>query len=504
MTTDFRRLLAATALCLAAMPGLLRAETAEITLLHVNDVYEIAPKKGKGGFAQLMTLLERERAGARNSLTTFGGDLLSPSVMSGLTKGAQMIELMNAIRVDVAGLGNHEFDFGGQVLAERIASSRFTWLATNTLGADGKPFAGAQALMTRKVDDLTIGLFSLLTPETEHLSSPGQGVHFVPFMEAAEQAVADLKEAGADFVIALTHLDIAEDRALARQVRGIDVILGGHDHDPILFYQGGTLIMKAGYDAHYLAVADIRIEKAQTRRGPRVSMLPQWRFVSTAGVEPHAGVGDVVARYESELETELGVALGKSAVELDSLRAHVRTRETNMGNLIADAMRAALGTDVGLTNGGGIRGDRTYEPGTTLTRKDVLAELPFGNVGVSMELSGGDLRAAIENGVSRVEDTAGRFPQVSGMAFTYDPSRPQGNRIVEITVGGAPLDDARSYTVATNDYIAAGGDGYGALKNGRLIVDSSGGTLMASQVMSYIAARGTVAPQVEGRITATR
>jgi 2',3'-cyclic-nucleotide 2'-phosphodiesterase (5'-nucleotidase family) len=233
-------------------------------------------------------------------------------------------------------------------------------------------------------------------------------------------------------------------------------------------------------------------------------MLPQWRFVSTAGVEPHAGVGEVVARYESELETELGVALGKSAVELDSLRAHVRTRETNMGNLIADAMRAALGTDVGLTNGGGIRGDRTYEPGTTLTRKDVLAELPFGNVGVSMELSGGDLRAAIENGVSRVEDTAGRFPQVSGMAFTYDPSRPQGNRIVEITVGGAPLDDARSYTVATNDYIAAGGDGYGALKNGRLIVDSSGGTLMASQVMSYIAARGTVAPQVEGRITATR
>ena len=478
------------------------AQSLDLTLLHINDVYEISAKRGAGGFPQLMTLLKGERAKARHHLTTFGGDLISPSVMSGLTKGTQMIALMNAVGVDVAGLGNHEFDFGDDILKQRMLASNFTWLASNTQGADDKPFGGARAVMIRQIGELKIGLFSLLTTETMHLSSPGRGVSFTPPQEAARTAVAALKTKGADLIIAITHLDIAEDRALATEVKGIDVILGGHDHDPISFYEGGTLIMKAGYDAHYLAVADLHIEKKKTKRGIRVSMRPQWRLLSTAGVSPDGAVAETVKQFEADLDGELSATLGKTSVVLDSRRATVRARESNMGNLIADAMRQATGADVALTNGGGIRGNRTYEAGATLSRKDILSELPFGNVTVVMSLSGADLWAALENAVARVEDKAGRFAQISGMAFVYDPAKPKGSRVVSVTVGGKPLDRTVSYTVATNDYIARGGDAYEVLKQGKLVVDAAGATLMASQVMDYISSLGAIAPVVEGRTRA--
>lgn len=484
-------------LCVHAM-----AQTLDLTLLHTNDVYEISPKRGKGGFAPLMTLLQQERARTTHHLTTFGGDLLSPSVMSDLTQGAQMIELMNAIGVDVASLGNHEFDFGLEVLKQRLAESRFTWLASNTLGPDGQPFGGAKATLLRQVGPLQIGFFALLTPETVHLSKPGAGVTFAPVIETAKAAVKTLKEQGADVIIALTHLSIAQDRELARQIQDLQVILGGHDHDPIVFYEGGKLIIKAGYDAHYLAVVDLRIDKRKVKDATRVSVLPQWRFVSTSGVAPEAQIARLVETHEKSLDQALGVAVGTTSVPLDSRRSTVRVQESNLGNLIADAMRAALAAEVGLMNGGGIRGDRTYDAGTTLTRKDILTELPFGNVTVLLALNGADLWAALEHGVSQVEAKAGRFPQVSGLHFSYDAQRPPGSRILEVTVGGQPLDKQRVYTVATNDFIAAGGDGYAVLKQGKQIIDASGGTLMASQVIEYITKQGTIAPRVEGRITA--
>ncbi len=502
MIRFIRRLAAPLALVLAfGLPVTAWAQSETLRILHINDVYEISPKRGKGGMAPLMTLLKQERAGAKHHVTTLGGDLISPSVMSGLTKGRQMIEMMNAIGVDLAGLGNHEFDFGNDILDERMGQSKFTWIATNVLDTSGKPWGGAAATVMRDLGELKVGYFALLTPETEHLSSPESGVVFKPVMETAKAAVKSLKDAGADAIIAITHLDIAEDRELARTVRGIHVILGGHDHDPITFFEGGTLILKAGYDAHYLAVADVTFNKRETRRGIRVSIAPQWRFLATAGVEHDAEIAAKVKEYEAELDKQLSVAVGKTSVELDSRRATVRTRESNFANLIADALKDGVGADVALTNGGGIRGDRTYDPGTTLTRKDILTELPFGNVTIMMKLKGADLLAALENGVSRVEDTAGRFPHVSGMTVKFDRSKPRGKRVTEVKVGGSMLDPGKFYTLATNDYIANGGDGYAALKKGEQVIDASGATLMATMVMNYITKIGDISPKTEGRIT---
>ena len=490
----------AAALVLAAASYAVHAAPTTITFLHTNDVYEISPKGGRGGLAELMTLLKAERANAEHSITTFGGDLISPSVMSGLTKGTQMIELMNALGTDVAVPGNHEFDFGPEIAAERIADSKFPWLGTNILGKDGMQAVGTVATHVISVGDYQIGFLGLLAPETDTLSSPGGGIKFTAPVETAKAVVKELQAAGADVIVALTHLTFAADRVLAREVKGINLILGGHDHDPITFYEGGVLIHKAGYDAHYLAAVDLVIERVERRGKTVVQVRPAWRMISTAAVAPDPAIKAIVDKHNATLDEQLNVAVGKTAVELDSRRATVRTMESNLGDLIADAMRAGVGADVALTNGGGIRGDRTYDPGTTLTRRDILSELPFGNVTILMEISGSELLAALENGVSEVENGAGRFPQISGMTLVYDPSAPKGSRVIEVRIGGKPLDKAKTYRLATNDYMASGGDGYAALKSGKVLVDASGATLMATTVMNYISAQGSVTPKTEGRI----
>src|SRR6266851_548180 len=489
-------------LLIATCPGPALGQSATLTLLTVNDVYEITPVQGTGGLAELMTLLQAERATATHHLTTVNGDFLSPSVMSALLKGAQMVALFNTLGVDAVVFGNHEFDFGPEVTQQRLAEARFPWLGTNVLGPDGKPFGGALATMTRPVGELTIGLFGLLTPETARLSSPGPTVTFAPVVPTAKTSVAALRQAGADVIIALTHLSIAEDRALAKQVSGISVILGGHDHEPITWYEGGTLIHKAGYDAHYLGRIDLTIEKKVTEKGAQVTVIPSWRMIANRGVTPDAGVAAEVARYTAALDKELGQPLGQTQTALNSQTGEVRTRETTMGNLIADALREALQADVALINGGGIRGNRLYEAGTMLTRRDILQELPFGNPGVLVELSGADLLAALENGVSQVENKAGRFPQVSGLRLTYNPGKPAGSRVLDVQIGGKALDRTATYRVASNDFLLKGGDGYASLSKGKVLIDASGGSLMATTVMHYITAKGSVAPQVEGRTVA--
>jgi len=479
-------------------------QSATLTLLTVNDVYEIAPVQGQGGLAELMTLLRAERATATHHLTTVNGDFLSPSLMSSMFKGAQMVALFNALGVDVVVFGNHEFDLEPEVTRQRMAESTFTWLGTNVLGPDGKPFGGSLATMTRQVGELTVGFFGLLTPETAELSSHSSAVTLAPVVPTARAAVEELRKAGADVIIALTHLTIAEDRAVAQQVPGISVILGGHEHNPITWYESGTLIQKSGYDARYLGRIDLVIEKKVTEKGPQVTVTSSWRMIANRGVPPDPGVAPVVARYTAALDQELAQPVGQTQTALNSHSDAVRTQETTMGNLITDALRAALQADVALINGGGIRGNRLYDAGSTLTRRDIRQELPFGNVGVLLALSGADLLAALENGVSQVEAKAGRFPQVSGLHFVYNPDKPVGSRVVAVQVGGKPLDPTATYRVATNDYMLQGGDGYSSLSKGKALIDASGGTLMATTVMGYITVKGAVAPEIEGRIVARR
>ena len=211
-------------------------------------------------------------------------------------------------------------------------------------------------------------------------------------------------------------------------------------------------------------------------------------------------LGPEVAKFEAELSREMDVALATTTVTLDSRNATVRAREAAIGNLIADAMRAMSKSDVAIMNGGGIRAGRVYPPGTEITRRDVLAELPFGNRVVTVTITGAALRRAIENGLSQLPNAGGRFPQVSGMTVEATPGRPPGERVTAIRVGGAPLDDSKLYTVATNDFLARGGDGYTMFASAARQLADSDAPLLANEVMVYIRKLGTVTTGVEGRM----
>ncbi|AWK85545.1 bifunctional metallophosphatase/5'-nucleotidase [Azospirillum thermophilum] len=504
MLAPLRTLAGSAALAAALLlPGVALAQNGNLTFLHINDVYEIAPIKGQGGFGPLMTLLRQERQRNPQAITTVGGDFLSPSILSGTIQGEQMVALFNAIGVDAVTFGNHEFDFGVDVLKKRIAESKFPWIGTNVQEQDGSAFAGSVPTWTRTVGELKVGVMGIITPDSARLSSGGASLRFAEVQKAAAAAVASLKAEGANVIVALTHLPIEEDRELAFKVKGIDLILGGHDHDPISFYEGSTLILKAGHDAQYLGVIDLEVRTKTSDKGPQTTVLPtEWRFVGTAGVKPDAEVEKIVAGYTGQLDASLAAVIGTTTTDLDSRKDVVRTREATMGNLIGDALRETLKADVAVTNGGGIRADALRPAGTQLTRKDIFAELPFGNVGVLVEMKGSDLLASLEHGVSKVEEKAGRFPQVSGLTMVYDPKLPAGSRVIEVKVGGKPLDPAATYRVATNDYMLNGGDGYAAFPRSKVIVDASGAVLLATIVMDYVEAKKTVSPAVEGRIVA--
>lgn len=484
-------------------------ETTRITFLHTNDNYELLPQRGWGGFAELMTALRAERSAAPHTITTFGGDLLSPSLMSGFYKGRHMIELMNAVGADIAVPGNHEFDFGPDVLVERIRESKFPWLASN-VRRDGQPLKGAPDTVIRTVAGIKIGFFGLVTPDTAKLSSPGPRVTFEAPVAAAEAMVKRLKDEGADIVVALTHLDFADDREVARKVPGIALILGGHDHEPITLLEGSTLILKSGADAHYLGVVSLDVTRrpdganpvgtpGNVASVPALEVVASWRTVPIHNLAPDAQRSADIRLYTDMLAQELKIEIATLAAPLDSRRLVVREEEAAIGDLFAEAIRETVGAEVALLNGGGFRGDRVYPAGTRLTRRDVLGELPFGNTTVVLDIKGADLLEALEHGVSRAGSRDGRFPQVAGLRFAYDPRLPPMKRVSDVTVAGQKLDPARSYRLATIDFLLNGGDGYKVLaKATPLIVD---GQLMALQVMQWIEARKTIDIKPDGRIS---
>lgn len=482
-------------LCLTAV---IEAKTVTFTILSFNDVYEIVPdKEGRGGFASMQTLLNQERETATYHVTTVNGDFLSPCVLSIFDKGAHRIDLFNRLGVDMVVLGNHEFDFGPDVVKERIAESKFPWLTANAFGIDGKPFTGDQQTVLVDVDGVKIGFFGLVTVETPELSSTEKKVCFSPLAFTARQMIKDLKAKGADVIVALTHLLVAEDRQLAKEVPEIDVILGGHDHDPITWYDDKTFIHKSGQNAYYLARIDLIIEKEE---GKRTRVFPSWKVLINKGLPEDPSVAAVVTEYQTMLDRVTAETLATTHVEINTLYSCVRTEETVIGNLVADAIRIGCEADVAIISGGIIRGNKIYHPGTPISMKDLYAEMPFGNNNVVIEVPGSAIWEAIENGLSQFEGKAGRFPQVSGLKFVFDESRPVGSRLIDVTIHGRPLEHEHLYTVATVDYMFNGGDGYSMFKSGRLVLSPLRLMSTVGTLAEYLRSTHSITTEIEGRI----
>ncbi|MBJ6761726.1 bifunctional metallophosphatase/5'-nucleotidase [Myxococcaceae bacterium JPH2] len=441
--------------------------TVRLTLLHLNDVYQFQPlANGRGGLARVATLRAQALKQSPNVLTLLAGDTLSPSVESSAEihgealKGRQMVDAWNALGIDYAVVGNHEFDFGDDVLRARIHESHFTWLGANVVDATtGQTFAGLKPWDLREVGGVRVGIFGVVLPETQGASKAGPTTQFKPFCEAAQRAVADVRAAGAQVVIALTHLEDTEDRELARCVR-VDAIIGGHSHERMEETVEGTPIYKLDEDAMDLGELTLDVDSA-TGAVKRHA----WKATPITARLPEAPAFTQAMKGYAPLLKELAQRVGRSPVPLDARSVENRLGETNLGSFVADAFRAATGADVALCNGGAIRADRVL-PAGPLTRRELYSLLPYRNDLVVVDVSGATLRAVLENGVSLSgkPKPPGRFPQVSGLRFAYDLDKPAGERVTRVEVGGKPLDPTATYRLATLSFLTAGNDGYTMLK----------------------------------------
>jgi 5'-nucleotidase len=473
-----------------------------LTLLHVNDVYQFTPVDfgARGGLARLSTLRKQVLAESPNTLFLMAGDTLGPSVESTFHKGKQMIDAWNALGVDFAVLGNHEFDFGPDVLRERMKESRFIWLGANVMDKrTDRPFGDTPPFVIREVGGVKVGIFGVLLGKTKYSSKPGPDVYFTDTCVKARELVPQMRKQGAQVIIALTHLFVAEDKVLAR-CAPIDLIIGGHEHVMMQAVSNGTPIVKMSSEARELGRVTLHVG---TRSGKLKSMDFDALPVTTEVPEDPAFASAMHA-YDPLL-ADLSQPVGNTRVPLDANEEANRTHETNLASFVADAYRKATDADVALINGGSIRSDSVLRPGP-LTRRDVLAIHPYPGSVVSIEVTGAVLHQALEHGVSRsAEETGpGRFPQVSGLQYAFDVCRPAGDRIVRVTVNGEPLDPKRTYTLATNSYMSGGGDGYTMFKGAKYRVSPEKGRTTQDVLRDAFASAGAIAPTTDGRIERLR
>jgi len=486
------------AIAAAMMATQAGAETVKLTLLGVGDVYNFEEEDGRGGFARLNAVARAERAANPNTLYLFNGDMLSPSLASGFDKGQNTIDFTNLVPFDLAVPGNHEFDFGPENFFEKMKASKYPWAAINITNADGSPVEGLGGVMMKEVAGLKIALIPVAQDTSPEVSSTGS-LKFLSTVETGVAAAKKAREEGAELVVGVVQTNMENDRALMAS-GAFDVILSGDDHSYATAYDGRTAYVETSIDGQFLSPVDLTVEVTEKDGKREISWVPAFRFIDTASVTPDPESVALADTLRATMDKTLDVEIGTVEAPLDSRRNVVRTEEATMGNLIADAMRAATGADIAIMNGGGIRGDTTYDAGRKLTRRDILTELPFGNTTVVTELPGSQVLLALENGVSQVEKGSGRFPQVSGLTFAFDASAPAGSRVSEVMVGGAALEADKLYKVAVNDYILGGGDGYDALGGGRIVTDGPTGQLVANDVMAHVEKLGTVKVAVEGRI----
>lgn len=478
-------------------------EKKKISLVFVCDIYNMtADGNGRGGMAKIISAVKAERARNGSVLVAHAGDTISPSLMSGLDRGAHMIDLINIMKPDVFTPGNHEFDFGPDVFKKRMSEAKFPIYAANLRDVDGKPIDGIKSHAILDFDGLKIGVIGLTAEDSVKRSSPGK-LQFSASPRMAYRLAGQLRKQGADLIVVVSHASRHIDEQLIAD-KAADIILSGDDHDLQIRYDGKRAFVEAMEEGLYVAVVDVDVTIKTRGKKRSVKWWPNFRLIDTADLKPDAEAMKRIAVYQSRLSTELDGKIGVTLDELDSTNAGVRGGEAAIGNLFADAIKSSTGADIALLNGGGFRGKKIYAAGSEISRRDILKELPFSNNTWVLEIKGADLRAALEQGLSLAHNLTGAFPQVSGMTIRADVSRPAGNRLVLVKIGEKKLDDNATYKLATNDFLAGGGDGYTALKKAKVIIGPTDSKLIANHVMAYIKKLGKVSAKLEGRIFIAR
>ncbi|MCM2290866.1 5'-nucleotidase/apyrase family protein [Allorhizobium sp. BGMRC 0089] len=504
----------------------------QLTILHINDFHsriepinkydatcsakDEAANKCFGGAARLKTAIDETRAAlsGQNVITLNAGDNFQGSLFYTTYKGAAELYVMNALKFDAMTLGNHEFDDGEKAIGPFLDKANFPVVTANITLKPASALNGhikPSTILT--VGGQKIGIVGAITPDTAELASPGPNVAFTDDIAAMTEEVHKLKAEGVNKIIALTHVGYHRDMEIAK-IPDVDVVVGGHSH---------TLLSNTDKSAEgpYPTLVDnpggYKVPVVTARSygkylGDLTVVFDDHGVVKSAKGDPilidqHFAPDQAMADHIKELGAPIQAlrdkVIGEAAANIDSTESNCRTKECQMGNLVADAMLDATknqGITIAFLNGGGVRA--SIGEGK-VTMGAVITVLPFQNTLATFHLKGSDLRAALENGVSQVEDGAGRFPQVAGMRFSFDRSKPAGSRITDVEVregdNFVPLDEAKTYGIVSNNYMRAGGDGY-KIFAARAENAYDYGPDLADIAADYITKHSPYKPYTDGRI----
>ncbi|MGI2031136.1 5'-nucleotidase C-terminal domain-containing protein [Rhizobium panacihumi] len=506
----------------------------ELNILHINDFHsrveeinkydstcsdkEKAAQECFGGAARLKTAFEQRRSAlsGKNVLSLNAGDNFQGSLFYSTLKGKAELEVMNAIGFDAMTVGNHEFDDGETAILPFLEGAKFPVLGANvkvtpasTLGDRVKPSTVVE------VGGQKIGIIGVVTTDTNEIANPGPNVKIDDDVAAIEAEVTKLKAEGVNKIIALTHVGYKRDLDVLAKIADIDVIVGGHSHTllsntdtkaegpyPTFVDNAGgykvPVVTAASY-SKYLGEVTITFDDNGVVKSAKGDPI----LVDKA-FEPDQTVAAMVTELAKPIDELRKKVIGQSSDKIEGDRTVCRAKECSMGNLVADAMLDAAkgqGMTMAIINGGGLRASIASGD---VTQGDVISVLPFQNTLATFQLSGADVVKALENGVSQIDDGAGRFPQVAGLKFSFDKSKPAGSRVSDVQAkegdNFVAIDPAKTYGVVSNNFMRAGGDGYASFKTGAQNAYDYGPDL-ADVTAAYVGANAPYKPYTDGRIT---
>ena len=485
---------------LGAAPMVAYAETAttKLTIVHVNDVHgNVKGDDSVIGHEKLKTIVDELKAEDPNVLLLNAGDTVHGTTLATLSSGESVIRLMNLLGFEAMTPGNHEFNYGYDRLIELNEMADFEMLGANIL-KEADDTSDFTPYIIKEYDGFKVGIFGVSTEETKVKSHPNNtiGIKFEDPIETSKKMVEELEDK-VDLIVGLFHIGIDEESSpttidIAEAVEGIDIIVDGHSHStlPEGMLVGDTLIVQAHEWNKMVGIVEIELKD-----GAVVSKTAKLLdHAATADVALDPEVVALLAEIEADNNAVLEEVVGKSIVKLVGEREVVRAGESNLGNLITDAMLEASGADVALTNGGGIRA--SIDEGD-ITLGDVLTTFPFTNYPVVIEVTGQTILDALNFGVDAYPEAAGKFPHVAGMTYKIKVNE-EGNSVEEVMVKGEAIDLDAKYKLVTNDFMAVGGDGYTMFAESTILAEYG---LLSEILADYIRAEGEIAPAVEGRIT---
>jgi len=483
---------------LGEVPG-----TKVISILTVNDFHGTLTGDGKKnpGISKLVSYIKNEEKNNKNgTLILSAGDMFQGSADSNLMYGAPVVTAMNEAGFDAMVLGNHEFDWGLDNLKARIAQSKFPYLGANLIDkATGKTADFVKPYVIVEKNGVKVGIIGIVTPETATKAKPELVAPF-EFRDPAtvvNALVPEVKAAGADLIVVLSHLGAAQDSKtgeitgeaadMAKAVTGVDAIIAGHTHMTVSGVVNNIPVVQAYYNGRSVAHVDIFMNsdtKEIVKRVPSVDST----VVKAIDDTKINGWFNYIQSLIGPIKNEV---IGKATADFP--HSPKDTQTTLLGNWATDVMRKIVNADIALQNGGGLRRDL---PAGDITMGVMYEIMPFDNTLFTMELTGKQVRAAIEHGIMSEDFNPGQF---SGVMVKYDSAKPAGERIVEIKMAdGTPLDENKLYKVVTNDFQAGGGDKYDMLKAGVNQVDTA--IPVRDALVNEIKAKGTISPVDDGRL----